>query len=98
MEPVDGGRQKRITEITEGKRGHGEVWGTGRWAVAGGGMLGAGVGVGKTAGLRWPAGSTERTAKITLSLETGSVMEVAALGTVWTVVQVGASVSRETIS
>jgi hypothetical protein len=55
------------------------------------------VGVGITAMLRCPAASTERTAKITLSFEMGSLMEMAEPA-LCDMVHSGWSVGLQTIS
>jgi hypothetical protein len=55
------------------------------------------VGIGMTAMLRWPAASTERTAKITLSLEMGS-LRVVAEPALCDVVQAASSVGRQMTS
>src|SRR5271170_148809 len=61
---------------------------------AGGAVRAARSGVGRTAVLRWPAGSTERTAKTTLSLQTASLRLWAEPAEAESV-QVGWSVSRQ---
>ena len=55
------------------------------------------TGMGATAGLRWPAASTERTPKMNESFEIAS-LRVSAEPADCTFVQVGAAVGRQTTS